>query len=268
LVVLIDSIGYLAAIQQLFDEMGIAMTKNTHEYLRRRDQTRRKGAEYKKRFDVKAKKCKDRNRKIREGCQKALTDAKKGYLYSPGMAGPYSTISCEHCGIMGHSRTTSKYCAKNQIYKGKFETWCHEVKGRVKVDEFDEEAKCKSCGRKGHKDSGSYRCMDHVAFAAAEEDAWDLAMFCWGEDEEVYRGKTTTCRLFRVLARVRVLLCRLARFSHCVIVYSYAPFGMWNSAIVDLDDDEIRESNDSTEIPLEEAAAELDRFDSMPFLDE
>jgi hypothetical protein len=55
------------------------------------------------------------------------------------------------------------------------------------------------------------------------------------------------------------------------IVYSYAPSGIWNSAIVDLDDDEDIENDDSivsTGIPSEDEAAELDRFDSIPFLDD
>jgi hypothetical protein len=189
------------------------MTSSTGEYLRRRDRISQREAKHKKKFEVKRRKCKVRNQKIIDGNKKEIADTKKGLTYKSGMTGPYSNVICALCGIKGHSRKVSKSCARNKAYTGKFSEWCIEVKPDVKIDEFDPSVSCKNCGRRGHEDSASLRCMDHIVFPRNEEDAWEKAMFCWGEDEEVYRGKTTTCRLFRVLARVRVLLCRLARFS-------------------------------------------------------
>jgi ribosomal protein L37AE/L43A len=192
----IDSAGYETTVSELFQNLGLQMTPTTCQYLRRRDNARTRDRAYKKQFEVKARAAADRNKKIRDGTAKEREDLKRGRSYQSGMAGPFakhqrrivaSSGSCPKCGILGHTRMTSKDCAWHKSYQNNVSLWCEHSLAKLHIEEYDGSHTCTSCTRVGHRDESSLRCWDHGAFKG-DEDRWQVAMFCFAEAAEVTRG--------------------------------------------------------------------------------
>ena len=133
-VVLLDSIGFQATMDGIFDKLGIQQTPETSMYLQERDKRHNYLSQHKKKMSVKRKRAEDKQCQMREGKQKLLEDQLRGLEYASGIAKRLKSgekgnmwarkltkknpgVTCQSCGLVGHGRFTSKRCPLHDDYK-------------------------------------------------------------------------------------------------------------------------------------------------------
>ena len=133
----IQSIGYRQFYARVFERTGIEVKEDdiTGLFLRKEDADKLWRKHRRRKEDVKIARMRDHYRKVKEGVAKLKADNAKALSYAAGMMGPDAgdeselpqlqrqqqqkgktpkgSVTCRHCGIRGHQRTSSFQCLKN-----------------------------------------------------------------------------------------------------------------------------------------------------------